>query len=359
MEPITRIEGTAVPLDRADVDTDQIIPAQYLKRIERTGFGPFLFDEWRKDPDFVLNDARYAGASILLAGPNFGCGSSREHAPWAIEDDGFRAVIAPSFADIFRNNCLKIGLLPIELRDESVRALMDAVLDDPTTRDRRRPGRADGARARARRGLRHGAVHAVAPDGRARRHRAHAAAHRRDRRLRGRVGPAGCPPRRLHRMELTARRLEPAEWPEAARVIVCIRAVRGAPRRGRGRDRRLRGRASARRGSGRPVSDVRVSQRPARGRAPSLARLSGVPHANHPNRPHWFVGEVGVEPGLRRAGIGTLALEELMRSITGAGMVCVEAEDDLVGFYERVGFRPTLRTPAPDGAPVTFLEAYV
>ena len=90
MEPITRIEGTAVPLDRADVDTDQIIPAQYLKRIERTGFGPFLFDEWRKDPDFVLNDPRYAGATILLAGPNFGSGSSREHAPWAIEDDGFK-----------------------------------------------------------------------------------------------------------------------------------------------------------------------------------------------------------------------------------------------------------------------------
>jgi 3-isopropylmalate/(R)-2-methylmalate dehydratase small subunit len=133
MEPITRFAGRAVPLDRADVDTDQIIPAQYLKRIERTGFGPFLFDEWRKDPDFVLNDERYAGATILLAGANFGCGSSREHAPWAIEDYGFKAVIAPSFADIFRNNCLKIGLLPVELRDESVRALMDAVLDDPST----------------------------------------------------------------------------------------------------------------------------------------------------------------------------------------------------------------------------------
>ena len=133
MEPITRIEGTAVPLDRADVDTDQIIPAQYVKRIERTGFGPFLFDEWRKDPDFVLNDPRYAGASVLIAGPNFGCGSSREHAPWAIEDAGFRAVISSSFADIFRNNCLKIGLLPVELREESVRALMDAVLDDPMT----------------------------------------------------------------------------------------------------------------------------------------------------------------------------------------------------------------------------------
>jgi 3-isopropylmalate/(R)-2-methylmalate dehydratase small subunit len=133
MEPITRFAGRALPLDRADVDTDQIIPAQYLKRVERTGFGPFLFDEWRKDPDFVLNDERFAGATILLAGANFGCGSSREHAPWAIEDYGFKAVIAPSFADIFRNNCLKIGLLPVELRDESVRALMDAVLDDPST----------------------------------------------------------------------------------------------------------------------------------------------------------------------------------------------------------------------------------
>ena len=134
MEPVTRVEGTALPVDRADVDTDQIIPAVYLKRIERTGFGPFLFDEWRKDPDFVLNDERYRGASILITGANFGSGSSREHAPWALEDYGFRAVIAPSFADIFRNNCFKIGLLPVELRAESVRALMDAALDDPTTR---------------------------------------------------------------------------------------------------------------------------------------------------------------------------------------------------------------------------------
>jgi 3-isopropylmalate/(R)-2-methylmalate dehydratase small subunit len=134
MEPVTRIEGTALPVDRADVDTDQIIPAVHLKRIERTGFGPFLFDEWRKDPTFVLNDPRYAGASIMLAGPNFGSGSSREHAPWAIEDAGFRAVIAPSFGDIFRNNSLKIGLLPVDLPQESVRALMDAVLDDATTR---------------------------------------------------------------------------------------------------------------------------------------------------------------------------------------------------------------------------------
>jgi 3-isopropylmalate/(R)-2-methylmalate dehydratase small subunit len=134
MEAVRRVEGTAVPLDRSDVDTDQIVPAQFLKRIERTGFGPFLFHEWKKDPSFVLNDERYAGATILLAGANFGSGSSREHAPWALEDHGFRAVIAPSFADIFRNNCCKIGLLPVELPQESVRALMDAVLDDPATR---------------------------------------------------------------------------------------------------------------------------------------------------------------------------------------------------------------------------------
>jgi len=133
MEPTKKITGTAAPLDRSDVDTDQIIPAEYLKRVERTGFGPFLFAEWRKDPDFVLNDERYSGASILLTGANFGCGSSREHAPWAIEDAGFKAVIAPSFADIFRGNCLMIGVLPVELPEESVRALMDAVSDDPAT----------------------------------------------------------------------------------------------------------------------------------------------------------------------------------------------------------------------------------
>jgi 3-isopropylmalate/(R)-2-methylmalate dehydratase small subunit len=134
MEPVRVITGTALPLDRSDVDTDQIIPAEYLKRVERTGFGPFLFAEWRKDPAFVLNDDRYAGASILIAGANFGSGSSREHAPWALEDAGFRALIAPSFADIFRNNCTKIGLLPVELASESVRSLMDSVLDDPATR---------------------------------------------------------------------------------------------------------------------------------------------------------------------------------------------------------------------------------
>ena len=133
MRAFTAHTGRAVPLDRADVDTDQIIPAEYLKRIERTGFGPFLFAEWRKDPDFVLNRPEYAGASFLVTGPNFGCGSSREHAVWALEDAGFRSVIAPSFADIFRNNCCQIGIVPIELPLESVRALLDAVTDDPTT----------------------------------------------------------------------------------------------------------------------------------------------------------------------------------------------------------------------------------
>jgi 3-isopropylmalate/(R)-2-methylmalate dehydratase small subunit len=134
MEPLTRVEGTALPLDRSDVDTDQIIPAEYLKRIERAGFGPFLFAEWRKDPAFVLNDPRYADATILIAGANFGTGSSREHAVWALEDHGFRAIVSPSFGDIVRNYCFKVGLCPVELPAESVRALMDAVLDDPTTR---------------------------------------------------------------------------------------------------------------------------------------------------------------------------------------------------------------------------------
>lgn len=133
MKPFTRHTGRAIPLDRSDVDTDQIVPAEHLRRIERSGFGPFLFAEWRKDSDFVLNRPEFAGATILVAGPNFGSGSSREHAVWALEDVGFHVVIAPSFADIFRNNCFKVGLLPVELPQESVRALMDAVLDDPGT----------------------------------------------------------------------------------------------------------------------------------------------------------------------------------------------------------------------------------
>ena len=133
MRPFTSHTGRALPLDRADVDTDQIVPAEHLKRVERTGFGPFLFAEWRKDPSFVLNDPRFDGASILLAGANFGSGSSREHAVWALEDAGFRVVIAPSFADIFRNNCGKIGLLTVALPDAAVRRLIELVRQDPGT----------------------------------------------------------------------------------------------------------------------------------------------------------------------------------------------------------------------------------
>ncbi len=132
MEPVHQVIGRGVPLDRADVDTDQIIPAEWLKRVERTGFGEGLFSAWRKSSDFALNQARYQGATVLVAGPNFGCGSSREHAPWALEDYGFRAVIAPSFADIFRGNCLKIGLLPVALPQDAVTRLMRAVEDDPS-----------------------------------------------------------------------------------------------------------------------------------------------------------------------------------------------------------------------------------
>tara|TARA_B100000029_G_scaffold510945_1_gene603690 strand:+ start:5724 stop:6323 length:600 start_codon:yes stop_codon:yes gene_type:complete len=120
MRQFENVIGNCLPLNRADVDTDQIIPAKYLKRIERTGFGEFLFDTWKKDSDFILNDSRYDSASILLAGSNFGCGSSREHAPWALEDHGFRVLIAPSFADIFLNNCAKIGLLTVVLSQEDI-----------------------------------------------------------------------------------------------------------------------------------------------------------------------------------------------------------------------------------------------
>jgi 3-isopropylmalate/(R)-2-methylmalate dehydratase small subunit len=132
MKPFATHTGRALPLDRSDVDTDQIVPAEHLKRIERSGFGPFLFAEWLKDPHFLLNRPEHAGATILLAGANFGSGSSREHAVWALEDAGFRAVIAPSFADIFRNNCGKIGIPAVELPPETVRALTDAVIADPS-----------------------------------------------------------------------------------------------------------------------------------------------------------------------------------------------------------------------------------
>jgi len=120
MEKFTQLSGVVAPLDRANVDTDQIIPKEHLKSIKRTGFAAALFAAWRKDPDFVLNQARYKGASILLARKNFGCGSSREHAPWALIDHGFRCVIAPSFGDIFFNNCFKNGFLPVVLSESEI-----------------------------------------------------------------------------------------------------------------------------------------------------------------------------------------------------------------------------------------------
>ncbi len=132
MEAVTVVSGTAVPLDRSDVDTDQIIPSDWLKRVERTGFGAGLFSEWRDDRDFVMNQPEYAGASILVAGPNFGTGSSREHAVWAIMDYGFQAVISPRFADIFRNNCTKNGLVPVQVDETVGRRLLEAVQADPT-----------------------------------------------------------------------------------------------------------------------------------------------------------------------------------------------------------------------------------
>ncbi|HVV76220.1 MAG TPA: 3-isopropylmalate dehydratase small subunit [Mycobacteriales bacterium] len=133
MEKFTVHTGRAVPLRRSNVDTDQIIPAEYLKRVSRSGFEDGLFSAWRKDPSFVLNDSRYDGATILVAGPDFGTGSSREHAVWALQDYGFRAVISPRFADIFRGNSLKGGLLPVQLSEADVAALQDIVDHDPTT----------------------------------------------------------------------------------------------------------------------------------------------------------------------------------------------------------------------------------
>jgi 3-isopropylmalate/(R)-2-methylmalate dehydratase small subunit len=139
MNPFRCEHGTLVPLDRSDVDTDQIIPKQFLKRIERTGYGPFLFfdaryaDDGSERPDFVLNVPAYRDGSVLVAGRNFGCGSSREHAVWALQDAGFRAVIAPSFADIFAGNALSCGLLPVTLSEHEVRALLDLATEDPGT----------------------------------------------------------------------------------------------------------------------------------------------------------------------------------------------------------------------------------
>ena len=165
MEPFRIVTGLVAPLDRANVDTDAIIPKQFLKSIKRSGFGPNLFDAWRyldrgepgvdnsrrpRNPDFVLNEPRYQGASILLARQNFGCGSSREHAPWALLDYGFRALIAPSYADIFFNNCFKNGVLPIVLTESEVGRLFDAVKAFPGFKlvidlERQRVGTADGS----------------------------------------------------------------------------------------------------------------------------------------------------------------------------------------------------------------------
>ena len=133
MDPITIVKSKVAPLDRADVDTDQIIPKQFLNRVERTGFGEFLFFDWKNEDFYILDRPEYEGARILVAGRNFGCGSSREHAPWAIQDYGFDVVIAPSFADIFRTNCTKIGMLPVILPEEDVRTIMQEAIDQPGT----------------------------------------------------------------------------------------------------------------------------------------------------------------------------------------------------------------------------------
>ena len=124
MRKVSKVVGNAIPINRVNVDTDQIIPAKHLKRIERTGYGPFAFEAWREDPDFILNDPAYEGAKLLISRHNFGSGSSREHAVWAIEGLGVEALIAPSFADIFKNNCMKVGLLTVELPEEDVDYLL-------------------------------------------------------------------------------------------------------------------------------------------------------------------------------------------------------------------------------------------
>jgi len=137
MEPFVRVHGGVVPMNRVNVDTDQIIPKQFLKRVERDGFGQFLFNDWRynadgsANPEFILNKPGYEGADILVAGRNFGCGSSREHAPWALGDYGFRCVIAPSFADIFNGNCFQNGILPVILPEETVQQIIEKAEKDP------------------------------------------------------------------------------------------------------------------------------------------------------------------------------------------------------------------------------------
>jgi 3-isopropylmalate/(R)-2-methylmalate dehydratase small subunit len=131
MEPFTLVTGILAPLDRTNVDTDQIIPKQFLKRIERSGYGPFLFYDWRRAADFVLDRPEYRGAAVLVTGPNFGCGSSREHAAWSLLDAGFRAVIAPSFGDIFKSNSFRSGLLPVELPEPQVAELIRIATEEP------------------------------------------------------------------------------------------------------------------------------------------------------------------------------------------------------------------------------------
>lgn len=131
MQAVRIHEGTAVPFDYSDVDTDQIIPSDWLKRVERTGFGQGLFSEWRDAPDFILNDERFSGATVLVSGPNFGTGSSREHAVWALMDYGFAAVVSPRFGDIFRNNATKNGLIPVQVSEEIATRLREALWEDP------------------------------------------------------------------------------------------------------------------------------------------------------------------------------------------------------------------------------------
>ena len=131
MKPVRIVQGTAVPLDRSDVDTDQIIPSDWLKQVERTGFEKGLFSEWRDDPSFVLNKQEHAGANILVAGPNFGTGSSREHAVWSLMDYGFQAVVSPRFGDIFRNNSTKSGLIPVQVDQEVADLLLKAAAEEP------------------------------------------------------------------------------------------------------------------------------------------------------------------------------------------------------------------------------------
>ena len=186
MEPFTAHTGRAVPLRRSNVDTDQIIPASYLKRVSRAGFGEGLFAAWREDPSFVLNQPQYDGATILVAGQDFGTGSSREHAVWALTDYGFRAVIAPRFGDIFRTNSTKAGLLPVALPEATVTALQDVIEADPGTEvtvDLSRPLR-PGRGGRDQGALRYRRLHPLAADGGPGRHRPDPAARRRHHRLR-------------------------------------------------------------------------------------------------------------------------------------------------------------------------------